>query len=43
MLHKKPGSYITDIINDLEEKIVNLELENKKDILIEYIISKYGG
>ena len=43
MLHKKPGSYITDIINDLEKKIVNLELENKKDILIEYIISKYGG
>lgn len=43
MLHTKPGNYLSDIINDLEYKIINLELENKHDVLVDYIISKYGG
>lgn len=42
MLHKKPGNYITDIINDVEYRIVNMEIENRFEILADYIIDKYG-
>lgn len=42
MLHKEPGNYITDIMNDVEYKIVNMEIENKFEILADYIIDKYG-
>lgn len=43
ILHTKPGNYLSDIINDIEKKIINMELENKEDVLIEYIINTYGG
>ena len=43
MLHLKPGNYLSDIINDLEEKILMKELDNKYDVLVDYIISTYGG
>ena len=42
MLHKEPGNYITDIINDIEYKIVNMGMENEFSILADYIIDKYG-
>ena len=43
ILHKKPGSYLSNIIDDIELKIVNLELDNNRDTLVEYIINNYGG
>ena len=42
MLHREPGNYIADIINDIEYKIVNSEIENEFSLLADYIIDKYG-
>ena len=42
MLHRKPGNYIADIINDIEYRIVNNEIENEFSVLADYIIDKYG-
>ena len=42
MLHREPGNYIADIINDIEYKIVNMEIENEFQVLADYIIDKYG-
>lgn len=41
ILKKEPGIYITKIMNDIEEKIVMDELDNKKEILLEYIKDNY--
>ena len=41
LLNKEMGEYLSIIINDLEEKIVNLELDNNKEKIKEYIIKKY--
>ena len=43
MLHRKPGNYIKDILDDLEYKIINSEIKNEHDKLVEYVISTYGG
>ena len=43
ILNKKPGNYIKEITNDIEEKIAYGILDNKKDVLKNYIINNYGG
>lgn len=41
ILNKEPGKYIKYIIDDIEEKIVNNQLENKYEVLKEYIQDNY--
>ena len=41
ILNKKPGIYITKIMNDIEEKIVLNELNNEREILLKYIKENY--
>lgn len=41
VLKKEPGHYIKNIIKDIEEKIIYLKLENKKDVLLKYIENNY--
>ncbi len=41
ILGKEPGPYLKEILQDLEMKILNLELKNEKDILISYIKEFY--
>ena len=43
IFNKFPGKFIDDVYNDLEKKILNNDLENKKDVLKEYITKKYIG
>ena len=39
ILNKEPGSYIKDILLDLEKQIVNGKLENTKEKITEYILN----
>ena len=41
ILGKEPGSYIKDIIGDIEENIVNNRLNNDYDSIENYIKEKY--
>lgn len=41
ILNKEPGYYIKNIIKDIEEKILSLKLENKKEVLLKYIENNY--
>lgn len=41
LINKKPGVYIRDIYNKLEEEILNNRLENKKEVIEDYIIKNY--
>jgi hypothetical protein len=41
VLNREPGKYLKDIYEDIEDKILNEELINDKNILIEYIIHNY--
>ena len=40
-LNSEPGSYLSKIMNDIEKKIVNRKLENRKDDIISYIENNY--
>ena len=40
-LNRKPGKYLREIMNDLESKILNLELVNDKDCLLKYVSETY--
>ena len=42
VLNRKPGQYLRDIYLDIEREILYRRLENKKDIICDYIIKKYG-
>lgn len=42
LLNKEPGLYLKNIFYDLEDKILEGDLENKKEILISYIMSNYS-
>ena len=42
ILNKEPGKYIKDIMDDLEKKILNKEIENDYDKLKDYIIKQYN-
>jgi len=41
ILNIKPSSYIKTILSDIENKIINNEIENKKEILVSYVSKKY--
>lgn len=40
ILDKKPGSYLKEIIKDIEKQIVYGNIENKKEIITKYILEK---
>lgn len=42
LLGKRPGGYLRDVFKDLEIKILSFELENDKDVLIQYVKSTYS-
>ena len=42
ILNRKPGSYIKEIISDLEKQVIYKNIENTKEDLTKYIISKYN-
>ncbi len=42
LLNRKPDKFLTDVINDLEYKLINKELENTYESLSNYIIEKYS-
>lgn len=42
ILNRKPGEYIKEIINDIEISILSNKLNNKKEEITKYIISKYN-
>ena len=42
LLEKKPGSYLKDIMLDLEKKILANVLDNDINSLKEYIINNYN-
>ncbi len=41
ILNKEPGSFLKDLINDLEEKLIYDKLKNTKKDLTDYITNKY--
>lgn len=40
-LNRGPGSYLKDIYIDIEMSILSGNLENKKEVILQYIVSKY--
>lgn len=40
-LNKKPGNYLSEIINDIEKLIVTGKLMNNRDIILEYVSKRY--
>lgn len=42
VLNSKPGKYINDIFNELEDKILEGTIINEKQVLKDYILKKYG-
>ena len=42
LLHKKPGLYIKEIMNDIEKEIVLEHLKNSKKEIAQYILKKYS-
>ena len=43
ILNSKPGKYLKDIISDVEREILYRRLENKKEVICEYILKNYEG
>ena len=41
ILNKNPGSYIKDIITDLEKQIVYKNIENNEEVITKYILDNY--
>ena len=42
ILNRKPGGFISEIYEDIEEEILYKKLDNKKDVICDYIVKKYG-
>lgn len=40
-LNKEPGSYLKEVYGDVERQVLYRRIENNKDRIIEYIVSKY--
>jgi len=43
LLNKEPGSYLKNIMNKIEEKIVFGKLVNDKEVISSYVKTNYGG
>lgn len=41
ILNREPGNYLSDIMLDIEKKIINLEVNNDYDSLCEYVRNNY--
>ncbi|MDD2435579.1 MAG: hypothetical protein PHO63_04935 [Bacilli bacterium] len=41
LLNKEPGQYLKEVFNDIELKIINNELKNKKSDIKQYLLNKY--
>ena len=41
VLKREPGNYLSDIILDIECKIINGDIDNDNDILVEYVKNNY--
>lgn len=41
ILHREPGSYLTDIYTDLEREVLYHRLNNEKEVLLNYILKNY--
>ena len=41
ILQREPGNYLSDILRDIEKKIVTLEIENDYDSLVSYVKNNY--
>lgn len=42
VLDREPGSYLREIFEDLEDKILSNKLKNKKSVVLKYIVKKYN-
>lgn len=40
-LNKKPGNYLSEIINDIEKLIVDGKLMNNRDVILEHVTKRY--
>ena len=43
ILKLSPGKYLKEIFSDVEREILYRRLENKKEVICEYIVNKYKG
>ncbi len=43
ILHKSPGKFLQEIYKDIENEILYGKLENKKEVICQYVFNKYGG
>lgn len=43
LLNRKPGPYLKNIINDLEEQLIDKNIKNDSQELIDYVLYNYGG
>ena len=41
ILKKEPGNYLSDIIEDIEIRIINGDISNDKDVLVKYVRENY--
>jgi len=41
ILHKKPGKYLKDIYDDLENKILYRKIKNDNKVICDYILANY--
>lgn len=41
ILQREPGNYLSDILSDIEKRIVTLEIENDYDSLVSYVKNNY--
>lgn len=43
LLNQKPGSYLKEIISDLEKQIISANLPNTKEKIAQYLLKKYSS
>ena len=41
VLNREPGNYLSNIMLDIEKRIINLELDNDKDKILDYVKNNY--
>ena len=41
VLNREPGNYLSDIMLDIENKIINLDLDNDKEKILDYVKNIY--
>ena len=41
ILEREPGGYLSDILDDIEKKIINMDIDNEYDSIVNYIKNNY--